>query len=140
MGCGLSAYQLERQQVPKKILEAARQVLDQADTVRLATIKAAEKAEEALRLEASGEAAELVKVATLEAAKLVVAAEQLALEAFEAAAVRSLARKVAMQKLDTEAATALEIVSLASINAAKLVTVAEETALELSKSLDKSRK
>jgi hypothetical protein len=52
----------------QEILEAAEQALFRADAVRLAAIRAVEKAQEALRLEVAGVAAELVTAATNAAA------------------------------------------------------------------------
>jgi len=82
----------------QEILEAAEQALFRAEAVRFAAIRAVEKAQEALKLEAAGEAAERVVAATFEAAKLVKAAELAALEAFETAALVALDRTMAAEK------------------------------------------
>ena len=94
----------------KEILVAAEQALSRADAVRLAATLAVEKAREALMLESAGEAAELVQAATLDAEKLVKEAEQTAMEAFESAALVSLARKMAIEKTRKAAVDAMALV------------------------------
>ena len=124
----------------QEILEAAERALFRADAVRIAAIRAVEKAQEAVKLEAAGVAVELVKVATFEAAKLVKAAELAALEAFEAAALVALDRTIAVEKTRKAAVAALDLVKLAAVEAAKLVKTAEEVAVERSMTMDRARK
>jgi len=77
-----------------EILAVAEKALVQAEAVRLAAIKAVELAQEAVKLEAAGVAAELLIVAADVAAKAVKAAEVAALEAWEMAATRALERSI----------------------------------------------
>ncbi len=79
-------------------LVAAEEALLRADAVRLAAYQAVEKAREAVRLKTAGVAAEMLIHAAEIAAKAVMAAELKALEAWEAAAARSLTRSVAINK------------------------------------------
>jgi hypothetical protein len=82
----------------KQILKTAEQALFRADAVRQAAIRSIHKAQDALKLEAAGEDAELVTAAILEAVKMAKAAELAALEAFESAALEALERSIAMEK------------------------------------------
>jgi len=76
-------------------LAAAEEALLRAEAVRLAAFHAVEKAREAVSLKAAGVAAELLIQAAEVAATAVKAAETKALEAWEAAATRSMARAIA---------------------------------------------
>jgi hypothetical protein len=124
----------------QEILEAAKQALCRADAVRLAAILAVEMAQEALKLEAAGEAAELVTAATFKAAKMVKAAELAAVEAFEAAALIALDRTIAVEKTRKAAVEAMELVKCAAAEAARVVKAAEVTAIERLVMMDKARK
>lgn len=81
-----------------KALAEAEQALKHAETVRLAAIQALDLAREAVKLEAAGVEAELLRVAADVAAKAVKAAEVAALEAWEAAAMRALERSMAADR------------------------------------------
>ena len=80
-------------------LAAAEEALLRAEAVRLAAFHAVEKAREAVSLKAAGVDAELLLYAAEVAATAVRAAEQKALEAWEAAAARSLERSIAANKV-----------------------------------------
>lgn len=80
-------------------LAAAEEALLRAEAVRLAAFHAVEKAREAVNLKAAGVAADLLLHAAEVAASAVKAAELKALEAWEAAAARSLERSMAANKL-----------------------------------------
>jgi hypothetical protein len=84
--------------MPQKALAEAEQTLKNAETVRLAAIRAVELARDAVKLEAAGVAAELLIKAAEVAAKAVKAAEVTALEAWEEAAKRALERSMAADK------------------------------------------
>ncbi|GEM_PF-1749576 len=79
-------------------LAAAEEALIRAEAVRFAAFHAVEKAREAVSLKAAGVAAELLLDAAEVAAAAVKIAEQKALEAWENAASRSLARSMAENK------------------------------------------
>jgi hypothetical protein len=84
--------------VVHETLAAAEEALLRAEAVRLAAFHALEKAREAVSLKTAGVAAELLLEAAEVAAKAVKAAEMKALEAWEAAAAKSLARSMAVKK------------------------------------------
>lgn len=81
-----------------KTLAAAEEALLRAEAVRVAAFHAVEKAQEAVSLKAAGVAAELLLDAAEVAAAAVKIVEQKALEAWEDAASRSLARSMAANK------------------------------------------
>jgi len=83
----------------KIILAAAEKAFVQAEGVRLAAFKAFELAQEAVKLEAAGIAAELLIVALDVATKALRDAEIKALEAWEEAASRSFASSMTIEKL-----------------------------------------
>jgi hypothetical protein len=76
----------------KEILAIAETKLAQAEIVRMAAIKAVELAQEAVKLEAAGVAAELLITAAEEAAQAIRIAEQSALLAWENVAVENFER------------------------------------------------
>lgn len=76
----------------KEILAIAEAKLAEAEIVRMAAIKAVELAQEAVKLEAAGVAAELLIKAAEEAAQAIRTAEKAALLAWENAAVENLKR------------------------------------------------
>ena len=80
-------------------LAAAEEALLRAEAVRLAAFHAVELAREAVSLKAAGMAAELLLKSAEVAARAVKEAETKALEAWEAAAARSLERAIAANKV-----------------------------------------
>jgi len=82
----------------KIILAAAEKAFVQAEGVRLAAFKAFELAQEAVKLEAAGIAAELLIVALDVATKALRDTEIKALEAWEEAASRAFARSMELKK------------------------------------------
>jgi len=84
----------------KEILAIAETKLAQAEIVRMAAIKAVELAQEAVKLEAAGVAAELLVTAAEEAAQAIRIAEKSALLAWENAAVEHFERIRIRRKSD----------------------------------------
>ena len=78
---------------PHEILATAKESLKQAELVRLNTIRAVDLALEAVNLETSGVATELIKVATEKAEKAMTSAATIALIAWESAALVVVERK-----------------------------------------------
>ena len=84
----------------KEALAIAENKLAQAEIVRMAAIKAVELAQEAVKLEAAGVAAELLLTAAEAAAEAIRIAELAALQAWENAAVMNLDRIKNRRKSD----------------------------------------
>lgn len=124
----------------QEILWAAERALFRAEATRMAAIRAVENAQEALRLEAEGEAAELVTAATFEAAKLVDEAELAAIESVKAAALVALDQTITVEKTRKAADEAKELVKLATAETARVVKAVEVTAIERLVMMDKARK
>jgi hypothetical protein len=76
----------------KETLAIAETKLAQVEIVRMAAIKAVELAQEAVKLEAAGVAAELLLTAAEDAARAIRIAETTALQAWENAAVENFER------------------------------------------------